>query len=78
MLQLRQSLDGLSSQLSELPARLRQYASYEYVKRCLQTYSKVNLLVTEMKSEAVKERHWKTLMRRLRVNWVRTGQRQFY
>ena len=29
-----------------------------------------NMLVVELKSEAVKERHWKQLMRRLRVNWV--------
>ena len=28
------------------------------------------MLIVEMKSEAVKERHWKQLMRRLRVNWV--------
>ena len=28
------------------------------------------MLITELKSEAVKERHWKQLMRRLRVNWV--------
>lgn len=28
------------------------------------------MLVTELKSEALKERHWKQLMRQLRVNWV--------
>jgi dynein heavy chain 1 len=28
------------------------------------------MLVVELKSEAVKERHWKALMRRLHVNWV--------
>ena len=28
------------------------------------------MLVVELKSEAVKERHWKQLMRRLHVNWV--------
>lgn len=69
-LQLRQAIDGLLNQLKELPARLRQYASYEFVKRMLQGYAKVNMLVTELKSDAVKERHWKQLMRRLRVNWV--------
>ena len=29
----------------------------------------VNMLVTEMKSEALKERHWKQLMKNLRVRW---------
>ena len=28
------------------------------------------MLVVELKSEAVKERHWKQLMRRLHINWV--------
>ena len=27
------------------------------------------MLVTELKSEALKERHWKQLMRNLRVTW---------
>ena len=67
---LRAQLDGLLSQLKELPARLRQYASYEYVKRLLQSYTKVNLLIVELKSDALKERHWKQLMKQLRVSWV--------
>ncbi len=30
------------------------------------------MLIVELKSEALKERHWKQLMRRLRVNWILT------
>ncbi|KAJ8974295.1 hypothetical protein NQ317_014466 [Molorchus minor] len=67
---LRQQLDAMSTQLKELPARLRQYASYEYVKKTLQTYTKVNMLIVELKSDALKERHWKQLMKQLRVNWI--------
>lgn len=67
---LRQQLDAMSTQLKELPARLRQYASYEYVKKMLQNYTKVNILIVELKSDALKERHWKQLMKQLRVNWV--------
>lgn len=40
---LRQQLDGLTNQLKELPARFRQYSSYEYVKKLLQSYVKVKL-----------------------------------
>uniref|UniRef100_A0A8C5Q446 AAA+ ATPase domain-containing protein n=1 Tax=Leptobrachium leishanense TaxID=445787 RepID=A0A8C5Q446_9ANUR len=67
---LRQNLDGLLNQLKNFPARLRQYASYEYVQRLLKGYMKVNMLVIELKSEALKDRHWKQLMKRLHVNWV--------
>ncbi|XP_053373809.1 cytoplasmic dynein 1 heavy chain 1-like isoform X4 [Mercenaria mercenaria] len=67
---IRQSIDGLLNQMKELPARLRAYASYEHVKRLLQGFAKVNVLVVELKSEALKERHWKQLTRRLGVKWV--------
>ncbi|XP_040576126.1 dynein heavy chain, cytoplasmic [Lepeophtheirus salmonis] len=67
---LRQEIDGLLTKLKELPARLRQYASYEFVRKMLQNYAKVNMMVVELKSDALKERHWKTLCRQLRVNWV--------
>ncbi|GAB6020623.1 Dynein heavy chain, cytoplasmic [Chamberlinius hualienensis] len=67
---LRQQIDSLQNQMKDLPARLRQYASYEFVKRLLQSYAKVNMLIVELKSDALKERHWKQLMRQLRVNWV--------
>lgn len=43
---LRQQLDALSQQMKELPARVRQYNSYEYVKKLLHGYTKVNLLFT--------------------------------
>ncbi|KAF8560529.1 hypothetical protein P879_02534 [Paragonimus westermani] len=67
---LRQQLDTMASQIKELPSRLRQYASYEHIKRTLQTYAKANVLVIELKSEALKDRHWKTLMKKLNVNWT--------
>ncbi|THD25348.1 Dynein heavy chain 1 cytosolic [Fasciola hepatica] len=67
---LRQQLDTMASQIKELPSRLRQYASYEHVKRTLQNYAKANVIIVELKSEALKERHWKTLMKKLNVNWT--------
>lgn len=66
---LRQTLDGLLNQLKEMPSRLRQYDSYNHVKKLLQGYLKSNLLVIELKSEALKERHWKQLMKRMNVRW---------
>ncbi|CAH8501365.1 unnamed protein product [Schistosoma guineensis] len=67
---LRQQLDALAGQLKELPARLRQYSSYEHVKRTLQNYAKSNVMIVELKSEALKDRHWKSLMKKLNVNWT--------
>jgi dynein heavy chain 1 len=35
-------------------------------------FLQINVLIVELKSEALKERHWKNLMRRLHVSWVLT------
>ena len=51
------------------PARLRQYASYEHVMTKLKGYIKSNWIIVELKSSTVKERHWKNLIKKLRVNW---------
>ena len=67
---VRQSLDGLLTQLKNMPSRLQQYASYEFVKRTLQSFTKVNMIVIDLKSDALKERHWKQLTRQLGVKWV--------
>lgn len=57
------------NELKELPARLRMYDSYEYVRKLLQSYTKVNMLIVELKSDALKERHWRQLCRALKVDW---------
>ncbi|CAH0758045.1 unnamed protein product [Diatraea saccharalis] len=66
---LRQQLEAMLNELKELPARLRMYDSYEYVRRLLQSYTKVNMLIVELKSDALKERHWRQLCRALKVDW---------
>lgn len=46
---------------------MRQYAAFEYVQDVLKSRLKANSIVTELKSEALKERHWKQLFKALRV-----------
>lgn len=38
----RQQLEAMLNELKELPARLRMYDSYEYVRKLLQSYTKVH------------------------------------
>lgn len=66
---LRASLDGMLAQMRDMPSRLRNYDSYNHVKKLLQDYVKMNILLAELKSEALKERHWKQLMKRMGVQW---------
>jgi dynein heavy chain 1 len=68
--QLRGKLDDLIAQLKNLPARVRSYASYEYTMTSVTEYLKANAHVTNLKSDALKERHWRALMKSIGVNWV--------
>ncbi|KAI4149876.1 MAG: hypothetical protein L6R39_002408 [Caloplaca ligustica] len=63
---LRQSLDGLVKMTKEMPSRMRQYAAFEHIQNVLRQYLKANPLLADMKSEAVRERHWIKIFKALR------------
>ena len=53
--------------MNDFSNRLRQYQVYEEYKTKLNQYRKVNLVFVELKSEAMKSRHWKDLLRQLKI-----------
>ncbi|KAL8952356.1 MAG: hypothetical protein Q9222_001736 [Ikaeria aurantiellina] len=63
---LRHSLDGLLQMTKEMPSRMRQYAAFEHVQSTLRQHLKINPLLTDMKSEAVRERHWNKIYKALK------------
>ncbi|GAA5901689.1 dynein heavy chain [Sporobolomyces salmoneus] len=65
---LRQQLDSLLSTTREMPSKMRQYAAFEFVQETLRGYLKSNTLVSDLKSEALRERHWRQLYKLLRVS----------
>ena len=64
---LRQQVDGLLSSTKDMPTRMRQYAAFEFVQDVLKGLLKSNTLISELKSEALKDRHWKQLFKVLKV-----------
>jgi dynein heavy chain 1 len=64
---LRQHIDGLLTSTKEMPTRMRQYAAFEYVQDILRGLLKSNALVAELKSDALKDRHWKQLFKALKL-----------
>ncbi|KAL8759989.1 MAG: hypothetical protein Q9199_000365 [Rusavskia elegans] len=63
---VRQSIDGLLQMTKDMPSRMRQYAAFEHIQAVLRQYLKVNPLLADMKSEAVRERHWIKIFKALR------------
>ncbi|RIA96574.1 dynein heavy chain [Glomus cerebriforme] len=64
---IRQQLDNLINSTKEMPSRMRTYAAFEFVQDTVKQYIKVNPILSELKSDALKERHWKQLFKALRV-----------
>ncbi|CAG8744802.1 1323_t:CDS:2, partial [Acaulospora colombiana] len=68
---IRQQLDALLTTTKEMPTRMRSYAAFEYVQDTIKQYIKINPILAELKSEALKERHWKQLFKVLpRTNFL--------
>lgn len=64
---LRQQLDSLLNGTRGMPSRMRQYAAFEFVQESLRQLLKSNAIVSDLKSEALRERHWRQLYKALRV-----------
>ncbi len=64
---LRQQIDGLLSSTKDMPTRMRQYAAFEYVQDILKGLLRSNTIISELKSEALKDRHWKQLFKVLKM-----------
>ncbi|KAJ1982313.1 dynein heavy chain [Dimargaris xerosporica] len=64
---VRQRLDALLASTKQMPTRMRQYAAFEYMQETLRQYLKANPLLMDLKSDALRERHWRQLFKTLRV-----------
>lgn len=63
---VRQSLDSLVTITKDMPSRMRQYSAFEYIQGVLQKLIKINSLLSELKSDAIKERHWTKIFKSCR------------
>jgi dynein heavy chain 1 len=67
MRKVRRSLEDLLASMRSLPNRIRQYDAYNHLHEEVKNYIAGHALLSEMKTEALKERHWKTILQRLGI-----------
>eukprot|EP01117_Protostelium_nocturnum_P006264 TRINITY_DN2259_c0_g1_i6.p1 TRINITY_DN2259_c0_g1~~TRINITY_DN2259_c0_g1_i6.p1 ORF type:complete len:4259 (-),score=1954.67 TRINITY_DN2259_c0_g1_i6:110-12886(-) len=67
---IRHTLEDLLNNFKNLPNRMRQYAAFTQLQNVIKVYLKYNTIVMDLKSEALRERHWKELRRRLNASWI--------
>ncbi len=63
---IRSSIDNLIKMTKEMPSRMRQYAAFEHIQNILRSYLKVNPLLSDLKSEAVRDRHWTKIYKQIK------------
>ncbi|EFX05210.1 dynein heavy chain [Grosmannia clavigera kw1407] len=63
---VRASIDNLIKMTRDMPSRMRQYAAFEHIQERLRTYVRVNPLLGDLKSEAVRDRHWTKIYKQIR------------
>mgnify|MGYP002176989161 CR=1 FL=1 len=67
MRKIRRGLDDLLAAMRSLSNRIRQYDAYIQLHDSVKGYISGHGLLTELKTEALKERHWKTILQRLGI-----------
>lgn len=67
MRKVRRALDDLLAEMRSLPNRIRQYDAYNHLHDEVKGYISGHSLMADLKTEALKERHWKTIMKRLGI-----------
>jgi dynein heavy chain 1 len=64
---IRSVLESLLASIKDMPVKVRQYSAFEHLSDYIKALVKVNSVVGDLKSEALRERHWNMLIKRLNV-----------
>lgn len=69
---VRKQLEDLVAKLKLLPNKIRQYSAFVHVQDTITSFLDGYGILIDLRSEALKERHWGLLRKRLNVKWVLT------
>ncbi|KAF5247463.1 hypothetical protein FAUST_700 [Fusarium austroamericanum] len=63
---IRSKVDDLIKSTKDMPSRMRQYAAFEHVQGILRGFLKVNSILSDLKSDAIRERHWVKIYKQIK------------
>ncbi|CAN3373628.1 hypothetical protein DIURU_005432 [Diutina rugosa] len=70
---VRKQLDDLSRELRSLPTNTKQYAAYDELTLTFSSLLKYSGLISDLKGDALKTRHWKQLLPKVNVEDLTLG-----
>ena len=65
---IKKDLDEALQQMTMLPSEIRSYKAYEITEKKLKTLKKMNNIIGDLRTEAIKDRHWKKILKRLSIH----------
>ena len=54
--------------MTSLSGDIRQYQAYEITEKKLKNLKKMNVIISDLRTEAIKDRHWKIILKRLSIH----------
>lgn len=54
--------------MSEVPNKIRNYDIYNEMKQKLKDYGKMKNIIDNLKTEAIKPRHWQNILKKMKVS----------
>ena len=64
---IKKALEEALNQIDGLDNKYHSYEAFEITKNKLQYYKKINGLISDLRTEAIKERHWKIILKELKI-----------
>ena len=65
---IKKDLDEALNNMTSLSSDIRQYKAYEITEKKLKTLKKMNTIISDLRTEAIKDRHWKEILKRLSIH----------
>ena len=65
---IKKALEEALTKIDELPDRYHSYDAFEITKNKLKYYKKINTIIGDLGTEAIKERHWKNILKILNID----------
>lgn len=59
---IREQVENLLKEIKKIPVKLRQYEAFDEFQETLKNYLTMNSIIGQLKSETIKDRHWRKIL----------------
>lgn len=67
---MKEAMDTANRLMMEVPTKVRTYEPYEKMRQRIKDHSKMNKIIDNLKTDAMKPRHWSNILKKMKVKIV--------